>query len=347
MGLNFSFLSIVRFVSRTLQYQYLQGQAFKVNNRFKFFGGLCLKTADGGKGLIEFHQRVAKAHDIEVLYSTAAKKINTDSKTGAFTSLLAILNGKELLITAKAIVLAVGGFEASPDMRSEHLGASWCLAHVRGTPYNTGEVLSLAIRDLSAVKAGQWSGCHSVAWDANSPPLSGSRSVSNEFTKSGYPLGITLNVNGTRFFDEGGDLRNYTYAKFGRAILEQPQGTAFQVWDQKEIPWLRSEEYREERVERIWGDTIQELASKCATKGLVNPRAFINTIEQYNQAVYDHRSCYPDRSFARRPSTRSQHNLQSVLYPSQNPIGLSQSMKDLSWQSKWFVGLLLPLAAWP
>jgi hypothetical protein len=90
-------------VSRTLQYQYLQGQAFKVNNRFKFFGGLCLKTADGGKGLIEFHQRVAKAHDIEVLYSTAAKKINTDSKTGAFTSLLAIQNGKELLITAKPL----------------------------------------------------------------------------------------------------------------------------------------------------------------------------------------------------------------------------------------------------
>jgi hypothetical protein len=64
-----------------------------------------------------------------------------------------------------------------------------------------------------------------------------------------------------RFFDEGSDIRNYTYAKFGRAILAQPKGTAFQIWDSKGIPWLREEEYRDEIVTRIYGSSLEELAN--------------------------------------------------------------------------------------
>ena len=89
-----------------------------------------------------------------------------------------------------------GGFEANPRMRSQYLGPGWDLAYVRGTPYNTGECLEMAIRDISAKQVGQWSGCHSVAWDANEPANTGDREISNEFTKSGYPLGITINNQG-------------------------------------------------------------------------------------------------------------------------------------------------------
>jgi hypothetical protein len=81
-------------------------------------------------------------------------------------------------------------------MRSQYLGPGWDLAHVRGTPFNTGECLEMAIRDASAKQAGQWSGCHSVAWDANAPAHSGDREISNQFTKSGYPFGITVNTQG-------------------------------------------------------------------------------------------------------------------------------------------------------
>jgi hypothetical protein len=81
-------------------------------------------------------------------------------------------------------------------MRSQYLGPGWDLAYVRGTPYNTGECLEMAIRDISAKQVGQWSGCHSVAWDANAPANTGDREISNEFTKSGYPLGITINNQG-------------------------------------------------------------------------------------------------------------------------------------------------------
>jgi succinate dehydrogenase/fumarate reductase flavoprotein subunit len=226
---------------------------------------------------------------VEVLYSTAAQKLHVNLKTGACISVSADRAGKPLVIKAKAVILAAGGFESNPQMRSHYLGPGWELAHVRGTPYNTGECLEMAIRDISAQKAGQWSGCHSVAWDANSPADSGDREISNEFTKSGYPLGITINNQGERFFDEGGDLRNYTYAKFGRAILAQPQSIAFQVWDSKGIPWLRDEEYRDEVVEKIWGSSVEELAKKCAHKGLMSFKSFIETVKKYNEAVYNHR----------------------------------------------------------
>lgn len=174
-------------------------------------------------------------------------------------------------------------------MRAQYLGPNWDLAHVRGTPFNTGEVLEMCIRDVNAKQKGQWSGCHSVAWDANAPRDSGDREISNEFTKSGYPLGITVNCRGERFFDEGGDLRNYTYAKFGRSILGQENGVAWQVWDQSGVGWLRGEEYRDEVVEKIWGDSIEELARKLSAKGLENRERFIQTIKEYNEAVYQHR----------------------------------------------------------
>jgi hypothetical protein len=93
-----------------------------------------------------------------------------------------------------------------------------------------------------------------------------------------------------RFFDEGSDIRNYTYAKFGRAILAQPKGAAFQIWDSKGIPWLREEEYRDEIVSRIYGSSLEGLAQTLADSyGLDNPTQFLETLKEYNDSVYQHR----------------------------------------------------------
>jgi len=261
-------------------------QAYKVNGRYKFWGGMALKTQDGGKGLIQDHQACVRRHGIEVYYSTPAKRIVT-SPCGAITGVVVDYKGMYTHIPTKAVILAAGGFEANPRMRAQYLGPNWDLARVRGTPFNTGEVLEYAIRDADAKQAGNWSGCHSTCWDANAPANSGDRLISNEFTKSGYPLGIMVNTEGKRFVDEGIDMRNYTYAKFGRAIHGQPDGVAWQVWDQRVLGWLREEEYRDERVEKVWGKTVEELAGKLAREGGLNgPERFVETVKQYNEAVY-------------------------------------------------------------
>ncbi|KAI9369937.1 flavoprotein subunit of succinate dehydrogenase/fumarate reductase [Aspergillus egyptiacus] len=270
-------------------------QAYKVDGRYKFWGGLALKTRDGGKSLLSDYQEAARRKGIKVFYSTVLKRLLTDPETGKITSVVVSTPTGNRVIKTGAVVLAAGGFESNPRLRSQYLGPGWDLAKVRGTPFNTGECLDIAIRDASAMQTGNWSGCHSVAWDANAPSHTGNREASNEFTKSGYPLGLMLNADGERFVDEGIDLRNYTYAKFGRAILNQPHQIAFQLWDSRTIPWLRKEEYRPERVERILADSIEELAEKLVPLGLQHQDRLISTVRTYNETCRAFKSEQPER----------------------------------------------------
>ncbi|KAE8377279.1 hypothetical protein BDV26DRAFT_293362 [Aspergillus bertholletiae] len=266
-------------------------QAYEVNGRIKFWGGLSLKTEDGGKGLIADYRAAAERNRVQVAWST--RLVGMQSNPDGTLNATVKTGDQKLVIRARAVILAAGGFESNAQMRCQFLGPGWDLARVRGTPYNTGDCLELAVRQLAAQPVGNWSGCHSVAWDANANPNIGDRVASNEYTKSGYPLGLMINVDGQRFVDEGIDLRNYTYAKFGRAILQQPEQLAFQVWDSQTSPWLRSEEYREERVEHITAQSLEELAQKCGRHGLHDREAFLRTIREYNEAVYAHRQENP------------------------------------------------------
>jgi tricarballylate dehydrogenase len=90
-----------------------------------------------------------------------------------------------------------------------------------------------------------------------------------------------INANGERFVDEGADFRNYTYAKYGRAILMQPGQFAWQVFDSKIIPMLR-DEYRIKRVTKVRAETLEELVNKLDDVDATNA---LNTIKAYNSAV--------------------------------------------------------------
>lgn len=147
---------------------------------------------------------------------------------------------------------------------------------------------------IGAKVGGDWAGCHSTCWDANAPAEAGDRELSNQFTKSGYPLGIMVNIYGQRFVDEGKDFRNYTYAEFGRQILLQPEGCAFQVWGADMVAFLRKEEYGDGIVEKIFARSIEELTDKLLEKGLKDRESFLKTVHNYNMAVQNHRAEHPD-----------------------------------------------------
>ncbi|KAH7922025.1 FAD/NAD(P)-binding domain-containing protein [Leucogyrophana mollusca] len=266
-------------------------QAYQVNGRQKFWGGLALSVEDGGKGLIKADFAALEKMGIEIWFDSPAIKLSTTD--GTVSGVVVRRNGQEFSLTAAAVVLAAGGYESSPELRAKHLGSEWEKAHVRGTPYNTGDGFSMA-QDIGAKLVGDWKGCHSTCWDANAPANSGDRERSNQLTKSGYPLGIMVNVKGERFVDEGEDFRNYTYAKFGRQILLQPDGCAFQVWSAEAIRLLRKEEYGDEIVEKIIASTIEELADKLQEKGLQDKESFLQTVRRYNTAVHHHRAEHPD-----------------------------------------------------
>jgi hypothetical protein len=137
-------------------------------------------------------------------------------------------------IRSQAVVLACGGFQSSAEMRARYLGPNWDLAKVRGTRFNTGQGIKMAL-DIGAMPYGHWSGCHAVGWDLNAPPF-GDLAVGDGFQKHSYPWGIMVNARGERFVDEGADFRNYTYAKYGAVIHAQPNMFAWQIFDNKIIP---------------------------------------------------------------------------------------------------------------
>jgi succinate dehydrogenase/fumarate reductase flavoprotein subunit len=150
-------------------------------------------------------------------------------------------------------------------------------------------------RLLGVKFVGDWAGCHSTCWDANASDDKGERGLTNQYTKSGYPLGIMVNAQGERFVDEGEDFRNYTYAKFGRAIMKQPGGFAFQIWDSKVINKLREEEYGDGVVEKIYADSLSDLADKLIERGLRSDakQNILNTVQRFNEAVKRHEKNNP------------------------------------------------------
>jgi tricarballylate dehydrogenase len=182
-------------------------------------------------------------------------------------------------IRAGALVLACGGFQANPEMRTRYLGPGWETAKVRGSRFNTGDGIAMALA-IGAASYGNWSGCHAVGWDRNAPEF-GDLAVGDQFQKHSYPFGIMVNAGDRRFVDEGADFRNYTYAKYGRVILEQPGQFAWQVFDRKILPMLR-DEYRIKQVTKAAAPTLEELAPRLEG---VNVAAFLDEVAAYNRAV--------------------------------------------------------------
>jgi len=176
-------------------------------------------------------------------------------------------------------VLAAGGFQANTEWRTRYLGPGWELAKVRGTRFNTGDGIRMAL-DIGAAPYGNWSGCHAVAWDRNAPET-GDLAVGDGFQKHSYPWGVYINAEGKRFVDEGADFRNYTYAKYGRVILGQPKQFAWQVFDAKVKPQLR-DEYRIRQVTKITANTLEELVSKMDD---TDQKTALETLKKYNAAV--------------------------------------------------------------
>jgi tricarballylate dehydrogenase len=252
-------------------------QAFKVGDKTRFWGGLTVEAVGGGPGLVQSEHEAARRNGIDILYGTRALSLLLDERR--VKGVHVRRGDRSFDIAAKAVVLASGGFEANAEWRTRYLGPGWDLAKVRGTRFNTGDGIRMAL-EAGAMPWGNWSGCHAVAWDRNAPEF-GDLAVGDNFQKHSYPFGIIVNVTGRRFVDEGADFRNYTYAKYGRVMLEQPAQTAWQVFDAKVLHLLR-EEYRIRQVTKARADTIEELAQKLEG---IDRQAFVAEIVAYNRAV--------------------------------------------------------------
>jgi tricarballylate dehydrogenase len=246
---------------------------------YLFWGGLHIGSVDGGQGLIRDQTKAAKALGVDIRYGHHC--VSLIMAEGRVVGVNAFdVSGTPIALHAESIVLAAGGFESNAEMRREYLGEGWQKAKVRGTPLNTGEMIVAALA-AGADKAGDWTTCHSVAWDAMAENNESNRELTNRLTRQSYPLGIVVNREGRRFLDEGADFRNYTYAKYGREILAQPGSIAYQIFDAELRPMLRTEEYDMPGISMVTAQTLEELA-----RGIdVDAVALVKTIDAFNGAI--------------------------------------------------------------
>ncbi len=252
-------------------------QAFKVAGRFKFWGGLTVEAWGGGPGLVDGLTRIAADSGIEIRYG--ARALNLIHDDSGVQGVRVKQNGAVTDLPADAVILASGGFEANHEWRCRYLGPGWDLAKVRGSRFNSGDGIRMAL-EIGAAPAGHWSGCHAVGWDRNAPEF-GDLAVGDAFQKHSYPFGIMLNAEGRRFVDEGADFRNYTYAKYGGVILRQPGQFAWQIFD-SQVTHLLRDEYRIRQVTKVTADTLEGLVGKLEG---VDPARALETITRYNAAV--------------------------------------------------------------
>ncbi len=250
-------------------------QANEVDGVLVFYGGLTVEAVGAGKGLSDQEFAAAERLGVELRYG--AKVVGLLRDGARVRGVRVRLDGAEEEIAADAVVLAAGGFEANTEMRTRYLGQGWDLAKVRGSRFNTGDAIRAAL-EIGAQSFGHWSGAHAVAWDLNAPPT-GNRVVADLYQKHSYPYGIIVNLDGERFVDEGADLRNYTYAKYGREILRQPGRVAFQVFDQQTVGLLR-DEYRVRQATMAQAETIGELAEALG----VSVTGLERTVAEFNAA---------------------------------------------------------------
>lgn len=258
-------------------------QSFEKDGKQIFWGGLTLAAAGEGAGLVDREMQAVADAGGEVRYRAEVTGLVTDNDQVVGVEVSG--PGGQEIIMAGAVVLACGGFEANPERRVAELGPEWAAAKVRGTPHNTGAGLELAF-GAGAERYGFFEGCHATPMDLHMPNY-GNLDIPHferkNYRKICYFLGVMINADGHRFVDEGRDFRNYTYAQFGGAVLQQPGQFAWQIFDSKVADLLYGE-YRFHDASYVSADTVAELLKEL--DGVDRGEA-AETLNAYNAAVDD------------------------------------------------------------
>lgn len=182
----------------------------------------------GGKALVNAYFEAARACGIEVLYDARVVQLEVDA--GRCDGVVVRQDGDASVMRARAVVVASGGFEANIAWLSESWGKGADNFIIRGTPANDGSVLRLLFA-AGAVPHGDPARFHAVAVDARSPRFDGGIVTRID----AIPMGIAVNRQGLRFYDEGEDSWPKRYAIWGRLIAEQDGQQAFAIVDSDAI----------------------------------------------------------------------------------------------------------------
>jgi len=252
-----------------VRFQHALGGTLHLGRTNAFFLG-------GGKALVNEYYAAAQRLGIEVHYDAEVVELAIDD--GVFDHAVVAVGGGKRKIAAKALVVASGGFESNFEWLREAWGAAADNFLIRGTPYNLGTVLKMLFaRDVERI--GDPTQCHAVAIDARAPKFDGGIVTRVDSVS----LGIVVNRDGDRFYDEGEDFWPKRYAIWGRLVAQQPDQIAYSIIDSKAVGRFMPSVFPPFR-----GDSIEALASQLS----LPVERVVATVRAFNLAVrpgtFDH-----------------------------------------------------------
>ncbi|SSY68685.1 Fumarate reductase flavoprotein subunit precursor [Alcaligenes faecalis subsp. faecalis] len=233
----------------------------------------------GGKALINAYYRSAQALGVDIRYNAPVDRLEIED--GQF---VAAWSGEER-IQARVCVLAAGGFESNREWLRDAWGQNefgeWPSDNflIRGTRFNQGTLLRHMIDDHKADHIGDPTQAHMVAIDARAPLYDGGICTRIDCVS----LGVVVNRQAKRFYDEGEDFWPKRYAIWGRLVAKQPGQIAYSIIDSKAIGRFMPPVFPGQKAERL-----PELARKLG----LDEVTFEKTLNDYNKACqvgrFDH-----------------------------------------------------------
>lgn len=233
----------------------------------------------GGKALVNAYYRSAEALGVRVRYDAPVDRI--ELRDGRFVA--AWCKGER--IEAKTCVLAAGGFESNREWLRQAWGQNergeWTADNflIRGTRFNQGVLLKHLLEDHGADRIGDPTQAHMVAIDARAPLYDGGICTRIDCVS----LGVVVNREGRRFYDEGEDFWPKRYAIWGRLVAQQPGQIAYSIIDAKAIGRFMPPVFP-----GVVANTLPELARRIG----LDVATFTRTLQEYNAACrvgrFDH-----------------------------------------------------------
>jgi tricarballylate dehydrogenase len=246
----------------------------KVGDKIKWPKGAIVRTVHEGVGLSQQWFKTCEDMKVEIRYEAHVLDLAFDGQGAVRGVKVRGQKGLET-IKARAVILASGGFETNPAWRTHFLGQEWGHAKVRGSNFNYGDGLRMAI-DAGAMPWGHWGGCHATPIVASAPDY-GRKDLTDKTNRLSYPYGVMINVEGKRWIDEGVDFQAFTYAKYGGLILKQPKSLVYQIFDAKSMHLL---EPRYSTSEPFKSDTLEGLVKQLN----VDHAQAMKSLKEYNDA---------------------------------------------------------------
>lgn len=230
----------------------------------------------GGKAMVNSLFRSAERLGVKVRYE--AEVVDLDVFEGRFRSASVLIDGKTVSVPAKAVVVAAGGFQSNLAWLRQAWGPAADNFLIRGAPFDTGTLLKTLL-DHGAESVGDPTQAHMVPIDARSPKFDGGIVTRLDCVT----LGVVVNKNGDRYYDEGEDFWPMRYAIWGRLVAQQPDQISYVFIDSKTL-----DRFMPSVFPPVKGRTIAEVAEKFD----LPVDKVVATVEEFNRAVrpgtFDH-----------------------------------------------------------